>query len=96
LPTHLHAKVRRLRDGLRSIGLSSIDDPSPIVPVILGDERRALEVAAECLKRGVYAPAVRPPTVPPGTSRLRISVRADHTDDQIDALVDALKCTVTS
>jgi len=96
LRTRLHAKVARLRDGLRSIGLPAVDGPSPIVPVILGDERRALEVAAECLKRGVYAPAVRPPTVPPGTSRLRISVRADHTDEQIDALIEALRCTVTS
>lgn len=96
LRTRLHAKVRRLREGLRSLGLTVIDSPSPVVPVVLGDERRALSVAAECMKRGIYAPAVRPPTVPAGTSRLRLSVRADHTDEQIDALVEALKCTVTS
>lgn len=96
LRVRLHGKVRRLRDGLRAMGLPASDGPSPIVPVVLGDERRALEVAAECLKRGIYVPAVRPPTVPPGTSRLRISVRADHTDEQIDALIEALQCTVIS
>ncbi|MBV9271557.1 MAG: aminotransferase class I/II-fold pyridoxal phosphate-dependent enzyme [Candidatus Eremiobacteraeota bacterium] len=96
LRTRLHAKARRLREGLRTLGLPAIDGPSPIFSVVLGDERRALEVAAECLKRGVYAPAIRPPTVPPGTSRLRICVRADHTDEQIDALLDALRCTVIS
>jgi len=96
LRVRLHAKVRRLREGLRALGLPADDTPSPVVPVILGDERRALSVAAECMKRGIYAPAVRPPTVPAGTSRLRLSVRADHTDEQIDALLEALKCTVIS
>lgn len=92
----LHAKVARLREGLRSLGLPAADTPSPVVPVILGDEERAMAVAAECLRRGIYAPAIRPPTVPAGESRLRLSVRADHTDEQIDALIEALKCTVTS
>ena len=51
------------------------------------------------LERGVYAPAVRPPTVPPGGSRLRVSVRADHTAEQIDLLLERIasfECTATS
>ncbi|MGZ3497745.1 MAG: aminotransferase class I/II-fold pyridoxal phosphate-dependent enzyme [Vulcanimicrobiaceae bacterium] len=89
----LHAKVARLRAGLRTLGLPTHDNLSPVVPVLVGNERRALEVAKLCLERGILAPAVRPPTVPPGTSRLRISVRADHTDEQIDRLIEALACS---
>ncbi len=88
----LHANVLRLRIGLKKLGVTTFDNPSPIVPVVLGDEQRALEVAKRVRERGIYAPAVRPPTVPIGTSRLRISVRADHTAQQIDALLEALEC----
>jgi 8-amino-7-oxononanoate synthase len=92
----LHAKVARLRNGLQTLGLPVGDNLTPVVPVLLGDERRALDVAKYCRERGILAPAIRPPTVPPGTSRLRISVRADHTDEQIDRLVEALACSAIS
>ncbi|MCZ7536656.1 MAG: aminotransferase class I/II-fold pyridoxal phosphate-dependent enzyme [Acidimicrobiia bacterium] len=65
--------------------------PSPIVPVVCGDEARALDAAAALLDRGMLVPAIRPPTVPPGTSRLRVTVSAAHTDAQIGALVSALE-----
>ena len=61
-----------------SLGFPTIADPSPIVPVVLGSEERAVEVARKLESMRIYAPAIRPPTVPPGTSRLRLSVRADH------------------
>jgi 8-amino-7-oxononanoate synthase len=92
----LHANVARLRAGLRELRLPVIDDATPIVPIVLGDERRALAVAKACLEAGVLAPAVRPPTVPAGTARLRISLRADHTGEQIARLVEVLACNVTS
>ena len=79
--------VRRLRavvDRVRP------DHPSPIVPVVLGDERRAVKAAAALLERGIFIPAIRPPTVPPGSSRLRIALSAGHTDAMIDALLVAL------
>jgi 8-amino-7-oxononanoate synthase len=63
---------------------------SPIIPVILGTEQRALEASAALLADGLWVPAIRPPTVPPGTSRLRVTVSAAHTDDQVSRLVDAL------
>jgi 8-amino-7-oxononanoate synthase len=73
------------------------DDPggTPIVPVLLGEEARALHVAGELQARGFDVRAVRPPTVPDGTSRLRISIHADHGENDILALADALQ-TITA
>lgn len=59
---------------------------SPILPVVIGDGARALAVSARLLQRGWLVPAVRPPTVPPGGERLRITVSAEHTDEQCRAL----------
>lgn len=93
----LHDNVRRLRDGLSSLGFATIDDSSPIVPVVLGSEERAVETARKLESMRIYAPAIRPPTVPPGSSRLRLSVRADHQREHIDLLVQGLaRCIVTS
>ena len=80
LVDRLRAHVDRLRRG----------HPSPIVPFVCGEERRALDAAAALLDDGLLVPAIRPPTVPPGTSRLRVTVSAAHTDSQIDHLIQAL------
>ena len=64
---------------------------SPIRPVIVGSERPALKLAKGLLQRGFHVPAIRPPTVPTGTSRLRISLSAAHTSLQIEGLVRALQ-----
>ena len=85
LRARLQAHVDRLRPG----------HPSPIVPVILGDEASALAAAAELAEHGLLVPAIRPPTVPPGTSRLRIALSAAHTDADIDRLLHALGDKVT-
>ncbi len=66
------------------------DLDSPIVPIILGREERALEVSAGLLEQGVHATAIRPPTVPEGSARIRVTVSAAHTRADIDQLVDAL------
>ena len=63
---------------------------SQIVPVILGSEERALSIAQALQEKGFDVRAIRPPTVPEGTSRLRISIHADHTEEQIAALAEAL------
>jgi 8-amino-7-oxononanoate synthase len=82
----LVGRLRRLVDRI------SPTHPSPIVPIVLGDERAAL-AASNCLldEHGFLVPAIRPPTVAPGTSRLRIVLSAAHTDDQVDALAKALE-----
>lgn len=93
----LFAKAERLRLGLRELGLPALDERTPIVPIIVGDERRALDLMQRCAQHGINAPAIRPPTVPVGTSRLRISLRSDHTDEQIGLLLEQLACcTATS
>jgi 8-amino-7-oxononanoate synthase len=80
LVTHLRGLVERLRPA----------HPSPVVPVLLGDEERALKASAALLDAGILVPAIRPPTVPPGTSRLRIALSAAHTMPMVDALVGHL------
>ncbi|MCO8126571.1 8-amino-7-oxononanoate synthase [Acidimicrobiia bacterium EGI L10123] len=76
----LRGHVDRLRPG----------HPSPIIPVVLGEEQAALDAAGALLDQGLLVPAIRPPTVAPGTSRLRVALSAAHTDDQISTLVAAL------
>jgi 8-amino-7-oxononanoate synthase len=76
----LRANVERLRPG----------HPSPIVPVILGAEDAAVAAAAAVAADGLLVPAIRPPTVAPGTSRLRVALSAAHTPDQVDRLAAAL------
>jgi 8-amino-7-oxononanoate synthase len=80
LRTKLRAHIDRVRQG----------HPSPIVPVVIGDERATLAAAQALLEQGLLVPAIRPPTVAPGTSRLRVALSAAHTDEQIDRLVAAL------
>ena len=64
--------------------------PSPIIPVVLGDEAAALDASARLLEQGLLVPAIRPPTVAPGTSRLRVALSAAHTDEQVERLVKAV------
>ena len=79
--------VARLRSNVDRVAPGH---PSPIVPVVVGGEDDALRAAAALLDRGLLVPAIRPPTVPPGTSRLRITLSAAHSDDQVGLLVGAL------
>jgi 8-amino-7-oxononanoate synthase len=88
--TRLLALADRLR---RELGKRDFDcgrSETPIIPVIVGEPVRALAMAAALLERGIFCPAIRPPTVPPGTSRLRISLTAEHTEADVDLLVQAL------
>jgi 8-amino-7-oxononanoate synthase len=63
---------------------------SPIVPVIIGEETDAVSASSDLLAQGLWVPAIRPPTVPPGTSRLRITLSSIHTDQQVDHLLRGL------
>jgi 8-amino-7-oxononanoate synthase len=80
LRARLTAHVERVAPG----------HPSPIIPVVVGDEQDALDASRALLDAGLLVPAIRPPTVAPGTSRLRIALSAGHTAPQVDRLVAAL------
>jgi 7-keto-8-aminopelargonate synthetase-like enzyme len=73
---HLHKVALALVDGLRHCGLDVGHHGTPILPVILGDAHAAMERSAMLLENGVWCPAIRPPTVPIGTSRLRVTASA--------------------
>ena len=79
-----------LRQRLRQAGLDTGASSTHIVPVILGDEQRTLDAAKRLQERELLVAAIRPPTVPPGTSRLRISLSAAHYPQDVDALADAV------
>lgn len=78
---------RRLRLNVDALRTSH---PSPIMPIVLGSESAALRASRTLLDRGICIPAIRPPTVPKGTSRLRLTLSAAHTTDMIDQLRSAL------
>ena len=68
-----------------------VDTLTPIKPFIIGESEKAIRVGESCRKNGIWVTAIRPPTVPAGTSRLRITLTANHTKDQIKTLSHALK-----
>ncbi|OXC87791.1 8-amino-7-oxononanoate synthase, partial [Achromobacter sp. KAs 3-5] len=76
------------RDALRGMELDTGASSTQIVPAIVGDEARALAMAADLERRGLLAVAIRPPTVPAGTSRLRIALSAAHCDDDVTQLIE--------
>ncbi len=80
----------RLRGTLRTAGIDTPGSSGPIVPVVLGENDRALRVAERVRRGGHGVRAIRPPSVAPGTARLRISVHADHTEAEVDALARAI------
>ena len=86
----LFAAIARFRAGCEQAGIALGASETPIQPLLLGDEGRALRLSQALLQRGFWVAAIRPPTVPPGTARLRITFSAAHQPDQIDALVEAL------
>jgi 8-amino-7-oxononanoate synthase len=81
-----HAEVMRAR--LTDLGFRVGAHRSPILPVFVGDDERAVRLSAELLARGVLVPAIRPPTVPPGTARLRVVPMATHRAEDVEAGLD--------
>ena len=88
--SRLWSNVRRFAAGLRSLGVAARED-SPIFPLMLGAPERAVETAAKLREQGILAKAIRPPTVPAGSSRIRFALSAAHTETHIDAALAALR-----
>lgn len=87
----LHQLSARLRGNLTNAGFEVLSPAGPIVPVLVGEAERAVGLSRALLERGVYAPAMRPPTVPQGTSRLRLAVSAAHEPADMDQAAQALQ-----
>ena len=91
LRRNLMTRIAQLRDGLATLPWQLLPSLTAIQPVVIGDNDATVKCATALWERGLWVPAIRPPTVPKGTARLRISVSAAHTTDDIDQLIDALK-----
>ncbi|MGH7835078.1 MAG: 8-amino-7-oxononanoate synthase [Candidatus Binatia bacterium] len=81
--------VRALRDGLKQLGYELTQSQSPIQPLVIGDEGCCMAFSEALLERGVFVQGIRPPTVPPGTSRLRITLMATHTHEHLSQTLKA-------
>lgn len=88
---HLRHLIARLRSGLGGLPWHLAPSTTPIQPLIIGGNQDALAVMDGLRERGLWVPAIRPPTVPEGSARLRITLSAAHTEADVDRLVDALR-----
>ncbi len=82
--------IGRFRLGAKRLGIELLPSETPIQPILIGESERATAISERLLKRGIWVSAIRPPTVPKGSARLRVTLSAEHSDDQLDKLLDAL------
>ena len=79
--------------NIQALGFNTLNTASPILPILVGEPLHALRFSKALFERGVYAPAIRPPTIPRGTSRLRMNIMATHDKPQLDYTLEALHNT---
>ncbi len=91
LKEKLWANVRFFMEKIKARGLAPFHSPSQIIPIIIGSKDRALRVSKSLFESGIYVRAIRPPTIPVGTSRLRITITAGHSQAHLAQLVDSLQ-----
>ncbi|MEH7453740.1 8-amino-7-oxononanoate synthase [Gottfriedia acidiceleris] len=84
----LFSNVKKIKARLIEMGYIVKGDLTPIIPVIIGDAKDALIFAEKLLENGIFAPAIRPPTVPIGESRIRLTVTSEHSSEEINYLLD--------
>ncbi|HSF68997.1 MAG TPA: 8-amino-7-oxononanoate synthase [Nitrospira sp.] len=87
--SRLWSNRQRLFDGLQRLGFRMTATVSPIIPILIGDAAKAMAFAEHLLTHAIYAPAIRPPSVPEHTSRIRVTVTSEHTPQQIDEALHA-------
>lgn len=89
--TRLWTNRQYFHAGLTALGFRTTNTISPIIPVLIGDPVKAVEMARLLLEHDILAPAIRPPTVPKGSSRIRTTVSSEHTREQLDHVLAAFK-----
>jgi len=90
LRAHLHQLVAKLRGGLADLPWQLMPSETAIQPLLIGDNQQSLKLSEGLRERGIWVAAIRPPTVPQGTARLRITLSAAHTEADVDQLIKAL------
>ena len=95
LRQRLFSHAKHLKTVLIDLGYTLLPSETQILPVVLGRPQRATDVAEALLTEGVFAPAIRPPAVPTGTSRLRLTVMATHTEAEIQRAIDAFAAVLS-
>jgi glycine C-acetyltransferase/8-amino-7-oxononanoate synthase len=83
--------VRYLKEKLELLNFNVISSESPIIPILIGDAKKAVDVSKFLYKKGILIPAIRPPTVPARSSRLRMTVMSTHTREDMERLLDVLR-----
>jgi len=90
----LMANASRLRVELRALGLEVPEGVGPIIPVLIGENAHTMRLSAGLLERGVFVQGIRPPTVAPGSARLRLTAMATHRSEDIDKAIEAFAVTI--
>jgi glycine C-acetyltransferase len=93
--TRLQALAQRLRSRLGERGIPTAPSTTQIVPVVIGSNHETMALCERLLERGFYTQGIRHPSVPEGTARLRITPMATHSEQEVDALVDAIATEMT-
>lgn len=91
LRKHLWDNRQRLYNGLKNLGYNTLHSETPIIPILIGDVKDTLKLSRYLYKNKIFAPAIRPPTVPEGMCRIRFSVTAAHTNEDIDFVLEKLR-----
>ena len=86
----LQDRIKRFRSGAQQLGLELMDSNTAIQPIVIGDSQQAVSISENLLNKNILITAIRPPTVPDGSARLRITLSATHTEQQIDQLLTEL------
>jgi 8-amino-7-oxononanoate synthase len=87
----LHDHAAFMRRSLQELGFNTLNSSTQIIPVMVGDVQAAVRIAGDLLESGIFIQAIRPPAVPQGSARLRITVMATHTREQLERALDALE-----
>jgi len=89
--SRLWKNTRYIREGLQAMGFDAMDSETPIIPILIGDNKKTLEFSKKLFEQGIFVSAIRPPTIPRDTARLRLTVMSTHQEDDLDFVIEQFK-----